>query len=93
MLTGLNNKLYVDNRSYVNTKGTIKYGQSRETDIQNKKNITIFDEDHYAQTNTNNVNKTRVFLESGGKDQPNNVFMPKFDSFIFLFVFSLIQHS
>ena len=37
MLTGLNNKLYVDNRSYVNTKGTIKYGQSRKTDIQNKK--------------------------------------------------------
>jgi len=34
MLTGLNKKLYVDNRSY---KGAIKYGQTRETDKQNKK--------------------------------------------------------
>ena len=31
-----------------------------------------------AQTNTHNVNKTRVLLQTiGGKDEPNIVFMPK----------------
>ena len=32
----------------------------------------------WAQTNTNNVNKTRVLLQTtGGKDEPNIVFMRK----------------
>jgi len=30
---------------------------------------------HYTQTNTNNVNKTRAFLQTtGGRDEPNIVF-------------------
>ena len=33
---------------------------------------------HYTQTNTNNVNKTRALLQTtGGKDEPNIVFMRK----------------
>ena len=32
-------------------------------------------EHHYAQTNPNNVNKTRALLQTtGGKDEPNIVF-------------------
>jgi len=33
---------------------------------------------HYAQTNTNNVNKTWALIQTtGGKDEPNIVFMRK----------------
>ena len=40
-----------------------------------KKN-TICVGHHYTQTNTNNVNKTRALLQTtGGKDEPNIVFM------------------
>jgi hypothetical protein len=33
---------------------------------------------HYTQTNTNNISKTSTILETtGGKDEPNIVFMQK----------------
>jgi len=36
--------------------------------------------DHYTETNTNNVNKTRAPLRTtGGNDEPNIVFMCKCD--------------
>jgi hypothetical protein len=42
---------------------------------QNKKHNTCVAH-HYVQTNTNNVNKTRGLLQTtGGKDEPNMVFM------------------
>ena len=47
-----------------NTEGTIQNGQSRETGNigytrrRKKKPNTIYVGHHYAQTNTNNVNKT-----------------------------------
>ena len=43
-----------------------------------QKHNTICVGHHYTQTNTNNVNKTRVLLQTtGGKDEPNIVFMQK----------------
>jgi hypothetical protein len=58
-----------------------KKGQSRETgNIGNtrrrktkQKHNTICVGHHYTQTNTNNVSKTRQ--TTGGKDEPNIVFM------------------
>ncbi len=46
---------------------------------QNKeKHKTISVGNHYKQTNTNNVNKKRALLQTtGGKDEPNIVFMWK----------------
>ena len=45
---------------------------------QNKKHNTINVGHHYAQTNTSKVKKTRALLQTtGGKDEPNTVFMWK----------------
>ena len=45
------------------------------TQAEEKQNITCVGH-HYAQTNTNNVNKTRVLLQTtGAKHEPNIVFM------------------
>ena len=69
-----------------NTKGTIKNRQSRETgNIEHtrqrktkQKHNTLCVGHHYAQANINNVNKTRALLHTtGGKDEPNIVFMRK----------------
>ena len=69
-----------------NTEGPLKDEQSRETDnigytIRRKtkqKHNTICFGHHYAQTNTNNVNKTLTLLQTtGGKDEPNIAFMRK----------------
>jgi len=60
-----------------NTEGAIKNGQSRETGNigytrwrkTKQKHNTICVGHHYTQTNTNNVNKTWVLLQTtGGKD-------------------------
>ena len=49
-------------------------------DKQNK-NTTIYVEHHYAQTNTNNVNKTRALLQTtGGIDELNIVCIRKTDA-------------
>ena len=67
-----------------NTEGSIKKGQSRETGNigftkrrkTKHKQYTICVGHHYAQANTNNVNKTRALLQTaGGKDEPNIVVM------------------
>ena len=51
---------------------------TQNEDKQNKKHNTIYVGHHFKQTNTNNVNKTRVFLQTtGGKNEPNIVFMWK----------------
>jgi len=43
-----------------------------------EKHNTICVGHHYAQANTNNVNKTCALLQiTGGKDEPNIVFMWK----------------
>ena len=60
-----------------NTEGTIKNGEYRETgniDEEKKthKHNTICVVHHYTLTNTNNVNKKRILLQTtGGKDKPN----------------------
>ena len=48
-------------------------------DIQDdEKHNTICVGHHCTQTNTNNVNKTCILLQTtGGKDEPNIVFMRK----------------
>ena len=65
-----------------NTEGAIKIGQSRETGSTGytrrrktkRKHTTICVGHHYAQTNTNNVNKTWALLQTtGGNDKPNIV--------------------
>ena len=75
---------YRVNVSY--TINTIKKGQSRETGnivytSQRKtkqKHNTICVGHHYVQTNTNSINKTCAILQTtGGKDEPNIVFMWK----------------
>ena len=66
-----------------NTEVTIHKGQSRETGNTRRrktkqKHNTICVGHHYTQTNTNNVNKTSVFLQTtGGKNEPNIDFMRK----------------
>ena len=56
-----------------NTKKLTTQGKQYE-----EKHNTIYVGHHYAQTNTNNVNKTRALLQTtGGKDEPNIVFMRK----------------
>jgi len=43
---------------------------------KNKNKNTICIGHHYAQANTNNVNKTWSLLQTnGGKDEPNVIFM------------------
>ena len=43
-----------------------------------QKHYTLCVGHHYTQTNTNNVNKTRVLLQTtGGKDELNIIFMWK----------------
>ena len=52
--------------------------QSTQDEEEQHKNTTQYVEYHYTQTNTNNVNKTRTLLQTtGGKDEPNIVFMRK----------------
>jgi hypothetical protein len=62
-----------------NTERAIKKGQSRETGNigytrrrkTKQKHNTICIGHHYVRTNTNNVNKTCVLLQTtGGKDEP-----------------------
>jgi hypothetical protein len=53
----------------------IGYTRRRQT---KQKHNTIYVGHHYTQTNTNNVNKTCLLLQTtGGKDEPNIVFMRK----------------
>ena len=63
-----------------NTEGEVNNGQSRKTvnivytrlGKTKQKYNTICVGHHYAQTNANNVNKTRAFLQTNGnKDKPN----------------------
>jgi len=67
-------------------EGAIKKGQSRETGNigytrrrkTKQKHNTICVGHHYMQTYTNNINKTCFLLQTtGGKDEPNIVFMRK----------------
>ena len=67
-----------------NTEGTIQNGQSRETGNigytrrRKKKTNTIYVGHHYAQANTNNVNKTWTLQQTtGGKDESNIIYMRK----------------
>jgi len=66
-----------------NTEVTIHKGQSRKTGNTRRrkakqKHNTICVGHHYTQTNTNDVNKTSVLLQTtGGKDEPNIDFMRK----------------
>jgi hypothetical protein len=47
-------------------------------DEEKQKHNTICIGHHYAQTNTNNINKTCALLQTtGGKDELNIVFMRK----------------
>ena len=55
--------------------GNIVYTRRRKT---KQKHNTIYVGYHYAQTHTNNVNKTWALLQTtGGKDEPNIVCMRK----------------
>ena len=46
-------------------------------DEHKEKENTIYVGHHYAQANTNNVNKTLALQTTGGKDEPNIFFMRK----------------
>ena len=46
-------------------------------DKEKQKHNTICFGHHYMQTNTNKVNKTYTLQTTGGKDEPNIVFMQK----------------
>ena len=60
---------------YSKETGNIGYRRRRQT---KQKHNTICGRHHYAQTNTNNVNKTWALLQTTrGKDNPNIVFMRK----------------
>jgi len=53
---------------------------TQDEDKQNVKHNTIYVGHHYTQTNTNNVNKTWVLLQTAGgkrKHEPNIVCMWK----------------
>ena len=67
-----------------NIERAIQHGQPRETrnigytrqGKTKQKYNTICVKNHYAQTNTNNVNKTCTLLQTtGGKDEPNIILM------------------
>jgi len=70
----------MDKPEKLTTLGTQDTRQSKQK-TKNKsktKHNTISVEHHYTQTNTNNVNKTRALLQkTGGKNEPNIVFMRK----------------
>ena len=56
----------MDNAEKLSTQGT-----QEEEKKKKKHNTTCVGQD-YAQTNANNVNKTRAFLQTNGnKDKPN----------------------
>ena len=94
-----------------NTEGTIKSretgntGHTRRRKTEQKHN-TICVRYHYAQTNTDNVNKTRAILHwTGGKDEPNIVFYAKivtdiyilqlhriFSPHIYIDIFMILHH-
>ena len=68
---------YISNKRQRIPKGNKKNGQPRETENigytrrkkTKQKHNTICVGNHYTQTNTNNVNKTRVLPQTtGGKD-------------------------
>ena len=62
----------MENQEKLAAVGTQDKGQR----YTKQKHNTICVEHHYAQTCTNNVNKTCVFLlTTRGKDEPNIVFM------------------
>ena len=62
----------MDNPEKLPTQGT------QDEEKQNKKHNTICVGDHSMQQNTNKVNKTLALLQTtGGKDEPNIVFMRK----------------
>ena len=62
------------NKRLENTEREIEFGyKKRRQTTQNKRNTKCTGR-HYAQTNTNNVNKTSALLQTtGGKDEPNIV--------------------
>ena len=49
---------------------------TKDEDKQTKTHNTICGTHHYTQTHTNNVNKT-LLQTTGGKDEPNIIFMRK----------------
>ena len=59
-----------------NHQRTIHRNLQQGTQDKEKQN-TICVGHHYTQTNTNNVYKTCVLQTTGGKDEPNFVFMWK----------------
>ena len=60
-----------------NTEKLATYG-TQDEDNQSKKHNIICVGHHYAKTNTNNVNKTHMLIQTtGGKDEPNIIFMWK----------------
>jgi hypothetical protein len=64
----------MDNPQKLTTLGT-QNTRRRQT---KQKHNTICVEHHYAQTNTNNVNKTYALIQiTGGKDEPNIDLMRK----------------
>ena len=64
----------MDNPEKLTTLGT-QNTRRRQT---KQKHNTICVEHHYAQTNTNNVNKTYALIQTtGGEDEPNIVLMRK----------------
>ena len=78
--------LFIAHKTLENSEGVIKNEQFRETGNKGytrrrqtkQKHNTICVGHHYAQTNTNNVNKTCTLLQTiGSKDEPNIVFMRK----------------
>jgi len=64
-----------------NQKRTIRWHwqhRVHKTKKNKQKNIIICVGHHYAQTNTNNANKTFALLQTtGGKDEPNIVLKRK----------------
>ena len=59
-----------------NSEKLATYRVNRKEKNQDKNKTQYAFGHHYAQTNTNNVNKTRVLLQTtGGKDESNIVFM------------------
>ena len=63
---------------YTRRRREIKNGHKTKTKKTHKKTNTICAGHHYAQTHTNNINKTWALQQAtGGKDEPNFVFMRK----------------
>jgi len=59
-------------QTFENTEGAIKKGQPTERRKSKQRHNTIWVGHHYAQTNTNNVNKTCSLLQTTrGNDEPN----------------------